>query len=153
VTSEDPADVRDRVAAIPDRLAAAARSATDRPVPAGEWGPSEVVRHLIAVEQIVWLGRLRQLAAETRPTWPWVEPEPWQGEPGATLDELLARFAARRAETVAILDGLDEAGWARTGIHATWGEVDVAALMTRAVDHDDEHIASFAEPGAATARR
>jgi hypothetical protein len=59
------------------------------------------------------------------------------------LDELLATFAARRGETVAILDGFDEASWSRTGIHATWGEIGVVALMQRAIDHDDEHIAGF----------
>jgi hypothetical protein len=141
----DRRDVRDRIATVPDRLAAAARKANTRPVPAGEWSPSEVVRHLIAVEEVVWHARLRQLAAatETRPTWPWVEPEPWHGAPGATLDDLLTTFATLRGETVAVLDGLDEEGWSRTGIHATWGAVDVAELMTRAVDHDEEHIASF----------
>jgi hypothetical protein len=139
----DRRDVRDRVATVPDRLAAAARKAESRPVPAGEWSPSEVVRHLIAVEEVVWHTRLLQLAAANRPTWPWVEPEPWQGAPGATLDELLAKFETLRGETIAILDGFDDEGWTRTGIHATWGEVDVAELMTRAVDHDDEHIASF----------
>ena len=136
-------DVRRRVAAVPDRLAAAARSAIGRPVPAGEWSPSEVVRHLIAVEEAVWIVRLRQLAADEKPRWPWVEPDPWQGAPEATLDDLLARFASLRAATVAILDGLGTEGWSRTGLHATWGEVDVAALMIRAVDHDEEHIASF----------
>jgi hypothetical protein len=149
----DRAEIVGRLAAIPDRLAEAARSAVGRPVSAGEWGPPEVVRHLIAVEEVVWHTRLRQLAAADRPTWPWVEPAPWEGEPGATLDELLDAFAARRVETVAILDGFDETTWGRTGIHATWGEIDVPALMVRAVDHDDEHIASFAVPGAATGGR
>jgi hypothetical protein len=142
--ADERAEVVRRLAAVPDRLAAAARSAADRPVPAGEWGPPEVVRHLIAVEDVVWHTRLRQLAATDRPTWPWAEPEPWRGDPGATLDELLASYEARRRETVAILDGLDEETWSRTGIHATWGEIDVAALMVRALAHDDEHIASFA---------
>jgi hypothetical protein len=150
---EDRVIVRRRLAGVPDRLATAARSAAGRPVPAGEWGPSDVVRHLIAVEDVVWHTRLRQLAAADRPTWAWVEPGPWQGEPDATLDELLETFATRRGETVAILDGFDEPTWRRTGIHATWGEIDVPALMVRAVDHDDEHIASFAAPGATSAGR
>jgi hypothetical protein len=149
----DRVEVVRRLAGVPDRLAIAARSTAGRPVPAGEWGPSEVVRHLIAVEEVVWHTRLLQLAAADRPTWPWVEPAPWQGEPGATLDRLLETFAMRRGETVAILDGFDEATWSRTGIHATWGEIDAPALMVRAVDHDDEHIASFAEPGPALVGR
>jgi hypothetical protein len=144
----DRAEVVRRLAAIPDRLAEAARSAVGRPVLAGEWGPPEVVRHLIAVEEVVWHSRLRQLAAADRPTWPWVEPEPWRGDPGATLDELLATYEARRSETVAILEGFGAETWGRTGIHATWGEINVADLMVRALDHDDEHIASLAGPGA-----
>jgi hypothetical protein len=144
VTADARLDVRDRLATVPDRLTAAARSAVDRPVPAGEWSPSEVVRHLIAVEDEVWHSRLRQLASADRPTWPWVEPAPWQGAPGATLEELLAIFADRRRETVAILDGFDDATWSRTGIHATWGETGVVALIQRALDHDGEHIAGFA---------
>ena len=135
--------LRDRLADLPNRLAVAARSAADRPVPAGEWTPADVVRHLIAVEEEVWHARLQQLATEDRPRWPWTEPDRWLGAPGASLDELLAIYADRRGATMAILDGLDEAGWARTGEHATYGVLDVAGLLTRAIDHDDDHIASF----------
>jgi hypothetical protein len=144
--ADDRAEILARLSAVPDRLTAAARSAVGKLVPAGEWGPSEVVRHFIAVEESVWLARLTTLAAGEKPTWPWVEPAPWQGAPGATLDELLARFAALRGEVVAVLNGFDDEGWSRTGIHATWGEVDVASLMGKALDHDDEHIAGFAAP-------
>ena len=142
-TAEDRSSVRRRLAAVPDRLSGAVRAAAGRPVPAGEWTPSEVVRHLIAVEDVVWHSRLRQLATADRPTWPWLEPAPWEGRPEATVDELIAIFGSLRGETVGILDGFGDEGWARTGIHATWGEVGVVELMNRAVDHDDEHIASF----------
>jgi hypothetical protein len=143
---DDRAEIVARLSAVPDRLAAASRSAVGRPMPAGEWGPTEVVRHLIAVEESVWLARLTTLAAGEKPTWPWVEPAPWEGSPGASLDELLARFARLRGETLVILNGFDDEGWSRTGIHATWGEVDVATLMKKALDHDNEHIAALAAP-------
>jgi hypothetical protein len=137
------ADLRRRLADVPQRLAVATRAEADKPVPAGEWTPAEVVRHLIAVEEEVWHGRLRQLATEERPRWPWTEPDRWLGAPDASLDDLLATYADRRGATIAILDGLDDAGWARTGEHATFGVLDVAALMTRAIDHDEEHLTSF----------
>ena len=137
------ADLRRRLADVPDRLAIGALAVADRPVPAGEWSPAEVVRHLIAVEEGVWHPRLRQLETEARPQWPWAEPGPWQGQPGASLDDLLAIYADRRATTIEMLDALGDAGWARTGEHATFGVLDVAGLMDRAIDHDDEHIASF----------
>jgi hypothetical protein len=144
--TERRADLRDRLAGVPERLALASRAAAaDRTTRPGEWTPAEVVRHLIAVEEEVWHGRLRQLAAEERPRWPWTEPDRWPGAPGASLDELLATYADRRGATIGILDALDDAGWARTGEHATYGVLDVAALMTRAIDHDEEHLASFAD--------
>jgi DinB family protein len=136
-------DLIDRLRAVPDALATAARAASPEPPAPGEWTPSEVVRHLIAVEQEVWQPRLAQLEAEDHPTWPWTEPDPWAGNPGATLDELLATYAAVRGRTMAMLDALDDAGWARTGTHATFGVLDVAGLMVRAIDHDDEHLRSF----------
>ena len=39
----------------------------------------------------------------------------------------------------AALRALDEAGWARSGTHATCGALDVAGLLLVAVDHDNEH--------------
>ena len=130
---------------MPDRVAAAARAASPEPPAPGEWPPTDVVRHLIAVEEEVWHGRLRQLIAEEEPRWAWVEPDRWQGAPDAdaSLDDLLAVYADRRAATVALLDELDDDGWAKTGVHATFGLLDAAGLMRKALDHDDEHIASL----------
>jgi hypothetical protein len=139
----DPADVRARLAAVPAELAMATRSTPTEPPAAGEWGPREIVRHLIAVEELVWQVRLAQLETEDHPRWAWVEPGQWLGAPGAGLDDVLATHAAARASTLAILDALGPAGWARTGTHDTFGVLDVAGLMEKALDHDDEHLASL----------
>ena len=96
--------VRDRFASVPERLGVAARAASPEPPAPGEWPPTDVVRHLIAVEEEVWQPRLRQLIDEDEPRWPWAEPDRWPGSPGASLDELLAVHADRRAATVALLD-------------------------------------------------
>ena len=140
---ETHADLRRRLAEVPGRLAVATRAAADKPTAAGEWTPADIVRHLIAVEEEVWHSRLRQLAAEDRPRWPWTEPDRWLGAPGASLEDLLIVYADRRGTTIAILGELDDAGWARTGEHATYGVLDVAALMAKAIDHVDEHLESF----------
>jgi hypothetical protein len=63
------------------------------------------------------------------------EADGWRG--------VLELFRASRARVVAKLDALDDADWARSGVHETYGRLDVAALMRRALDHDEEHIASF----------
>lgn len=139
----DPVAVRERLARFPARLATAAAAAPQEPPAPGEWTPTEIVRHLIAVEELVWHVRLGQLETEDHPHWAWVEPGQWLGAAGAGLQDVLARQARVRASTLAMLDALGPAGWARTGTHDTFGTLDVAGLMTVAADHDDEHLTSL----------
>ena len=134
----------ERFAVFPGRLADAARAAVDRPVPAGEWGPNDVVRHLIACEVDVHQARLTDLATDAAPEWGLAEPGPWSGEPGLTLAELLDRFAALRSATLITVGELDDAGWSRSGRHATLGVFDVRGLLANAVDHDEHHLAGLA---------
>jgi DinB family protein len=101
-----------------------------------------VLLHLLAVEDEVWQARLLQLATGPEPHWPWFEP----GLPAFEADSsdaVLDAFRASRGRTIASLDALDAAGWAKTGVHERFGPLDVAALLRRAIDHDEEHIASF----------
>ena len=100
---------------------------------------------MIAVERVVWLARLTSIGDENEPRWSWTEPGPEPGLEDTSLDHLLARFADARARTVALLESFDEATWARTGVHATYGRLDVAALLRIAVDHDAEHLRGLAE--------
>ncbi len=147
MTAAARATLLDDLAGFPARLATAARAAAAGAAPtAGEWGPTEVVRHLIAVETDVHQGRLRDLATIDDPRWDWVEPGPWPGEPTLTMDELLERFAGLRRVTIATVEALDDAGWARTGTHARLGVWDVAGLLRNAVDHDADHLGGL-RPG------
>lgn len=142
--ADDRAVLLATLASFPGRLGVAARrAAVGPPPPAGEWGPAEVVRHLIAVEREVHQARLHDLSTQDAPTWSWTEPGPWPGEPTLTLDGVLARFAADRATTVRMLETLDDAGWARTGTHTRLGVWDVAGLVRNAVTHDEEHLAGL----------
>jgi hypothetical protein len=135
-------DLLRELAAVPDQLAEAARSAP--PPPPGEWTPREVVCHLAAVETEVWHARLDALwEGPGEPHWPWVEPGPWDGEGSETLDGALEAFDTRRAATLDRLARLGDAGWARTGVHDTYGRIDVARLVEIAVDHDREHLAGL----------
>ena len=131
-------------AAFADRLTAAALAAEARPVPDGEWGPSEVVRHLIAVERAVWHVRFAQIAVDDDPQWDWTEPGPSPELEGSSLDHILAVFAEARHQTVATVRAFDEPGWARHGTHATSGVLDVAGLLRMAIEHDEEHLAGLA---------
>jgi DinB family protein len=133
----------ERLATFPETVGAAARGAAERPAPPGEWTPEQVARHLIAVETDVHQSRFRDLATQDSPSWTWQEPGPWPGDPELDLDGVLARFGALRSETVAGYRALDDAGWARTGRHATFGEVDAEGLLRLAVEHDEEHLAGL----------
>jgi len=132
----------ERFAAFPSRLAAAARVAG--PTPDGDWGPAEIVRHLIAVEDEVHRKRLADLDGAAEPHWTWTEPGLAPGFDGTSLDSVLAAFATARAGTVDVVSGLGEAGWTRSGIHATFGRLDIAGLLRLATDHDEEHLAGIA---------
>jgi hypothetical protein len=145
LTTVERAALLSSLARFPERLGVAAR-ASDAvgPPPAGEWGPHEVVRHLIAVEVDVHQARLTDLATVADPHWSWAEPGPWPGEPSLSLSDLLDRFTAHRAATVAIAAAVDDEGWARTGTHATLGRWDVGGLLANAVDHDEVHLIGLA---------
>lgn len=139
----DRAALVERFASFPDRLAVAARAAEGRPVPAGEWTPSLVVRHLMAVEGEVWLARLVTLVAGGEPRWSRMEPGPLPGFDDASLDDVLGLFGRLRASTVDFLGMFDDEGWARAGVHETYGRLDVAGLLRVAIDHDEEHLAGL----------
>jgi hypothetical protein len=131
----------DAFASFAPRLAMVAREADGRPVPEGEWGPYEVIRHLIVVEDEVWQTRFRALAAgDHHPRWAWTEPGLALGYEAIPLHEVVAAFAAVRARTVAIIEAFDEKRWTGYGIHATYGRLDVEGLLRLANDHDQEHL-------------
>ena len=135
-------DLRDRIAAIPERLAAGARVSSGEPPAPGEWTASDILRHLIIVDDEVWLPRLRQAQSEEGPYWPDLVRVQWPGEPGASQDRLLEVFTGFRGDLVRLLDGLDEGGWARWGTHYKHGRLDVAGLLEIILEHDDEHVAA-----------
>lgn len=135
----------ERFASFPGKLAEDARAAEGRPVPTGEWAPAEVVRHLLAVERVVWQARLRDLTMFDEPHWMRTEPGLGAGFEDASLDEILDAFTDARAATVEVVRALDDAGWARAGTHEVYGRLDVAGLLRVAIDHDEEHVAGFHE--------
>ena len=142
--SESRDELLSHVAGFPALLEAAAfESAGSAHPPEGEWGVTEHLLHLLAVESVVWQTRLAQVAREDDPQWSWTEPGQAPGFDGAPLSTILAAYAEARATTVSRVDGLDEAGWARYGTHATYGRLDVTGLLRLAHDHDEEHLAAI----------
>jgi hypothetical protein len=128
---------------FPRRFSVAALAAEDERVPPGEWGPAEIARHLIAVEREVWWTRFASVVEEEEPHWSWLEPGLEPGLDGVPLADILARHAAARAHSVEIIDGFTEDQWGRSGVHATYGRLDVAGLLRIVTDHDQEHLAGL----------
>ncbi|HET7726951.1 MAG TPA: DinB family protein [Candidatus Limnocylindrales bacterium] len=133
------------LAAIPERLAAAAEAAdlVEREIPIEGWPARLIVAHLALVERVVWRRRLDDLEAAgdgPGPRWSYTEPGVGEGPGDATLAELLDRFATARSETLARIRALDAAGWARQGVHERFGPLDVAGLLREALKHDEEHL-------------
>lgn len=143
MTDPDRTRLVRRLVAGPGSIAAAAREAAtadgERPLPPGEWDARQVVGHLVATEREVFQARLDQLAVGGEPHWSWVEPGVPDDPDVATLEIALATLADARTATLARLAALDEAGWQRSGVHATLGVLDVTRLLQVAADHDDDH--------------
>ena len=147
MTGTERGAILGRFAAGPGRVASAAAEAQADRLAGGVrrrpdgWSEREIVAHLVRVEREVFQVRLRQLADEAEPHWQWVEPGAGPGH--ASLATLVGRFSAARGATIHYLEGLDDGSWARSGIHVTYGRLDVAGLLGIAVDHDTDHIAEL----------
>ena len=95
----------------------------------------------------VWQVRFVEVLTLDDPHWGWTGAGPGARPGGRALDDIVAAFAAVRAETVATVARFDDDGWARSGTHATYGVLDVAGLLRLAVDHDEEHLRGIVTPG------
>lgn len=112
----------------------------------GEWAIIEVVAHLGDTDERT-LERIRRMLEEDGPML-----EPYDQAAlaierhyiGMDFDEQLARFADLRAEHVRLLEGLDDAGWQRSGIHGEHGRVTVQQLTAHSAGEDGDHLAQIA---------
>lgn len=116
-----------------------------RPEP-GEWAIVEVVAHLADTDERT-LDRLRRMAAEDSPELAAYDQAALAEERGylsMPLERELARFESLRAEHVALLESLDDAGWARIGRHSEHGPVTVQQLTAHSGGEDMDHLAQIA---------
>ena len=58
---------------------------------------------------------------------------------GFTLDDLIARFTAVRRETIAIVDGMEDADLDRQGRHAFFGQGKLERFISWASEHERRH--------------
>ena len=112
----------------------------------GEWSANECVGHLIEAERRGFAGRIRQILAAA-PDAP-ARLEAW--DPPAVAEarrddvragtELVAEFAALRADSVSLVRGLDRDDVTRFGLHPEVGPLRVDELLGEWVHHDRNHV-------------
>jgi hypothetical protein len=116
-----------------------------RPAP-GEWAIIEVVGHLADTEERA-LARTRRMLAEDDPELAPFDQEALADERhylGLDLEGELARLEQLRREHLAVLEGLDGAGWERTGRHGEHGTMSVELYETHVAAEEVDHMAQIA---------
>ena len=144
------AELRDALAATPDRVAALAagldaRTLRERPEP-GEWSMKEVLAHLMELESRLFLPRFRLMATQDRPRFDAFDPIAWARERDrreGRFEDDLAAFRRARAETLAYLVTLPPGAAERPGLSGHFGPLTLAQYVTHAADHDLEHLAQM----------
>jgi hypothetical protein len=114
--------------------------------PADGWRPREVVGHLITGELTDWIERTQRILDHGTAV-PFDRFDRFahqQRDAGATLEELVDRFAALRAGNLERLDALvGEADLHRRGMHPSLGEVTLRELLATWAVHDLDHVAQI----------
>jgi len=101
----------------------------------GEWSMGDVVRHLLAADERVFLPRISRMLAEERPSFASVEDVL---APGRELGPLLDAFESTRGQLVEALRPLGPEAIRREGV-APRGPVTVASYASIVAEHDIEH--------------
>jgi hypothetical protein len=112
-----------------------------RPAP-DAWSVGEVLHHLADAETHQTV-RLRSMLVEDRPVWPAWDEEAYAAGLGydtrPAADALTLILSLRHVNS-RLLASLSPEQWARTAMHPTDGEVDVAGWVTIASDHLKAHV-------------
>jgi uncharacterized damage-inducible protein DinB len=108
----------------------------------GGWSAAQTLAHLRAGDDIV-APRLLQVLVRDEPPLPAFDERRWQDT--AAYDtwpprELIAAFAARRAELVAALRRRPAVDWERAGLHETAGRQTLREIARALVAHEREHL-------------
>lgn len=110
---------------------------------AGEWSVNEVLGHLIEAEERGFAGRIRRILTQ-----PGYVCEGWDPNQVArdrrdhekAAAALLAELAARRDQSMTLVQGLTSAQLLRTAEHPVVGLLSVNDLLHEWIHHDRNHI-------------
>jgi hypothetical protein len=141
----DVADLVERFAATPGRIAAAAAGRSPEQLAAtpadGGWSPLAVLAHVRASDDVL-APRLVAMLVRDRSPLPAFDERRWAevlAYAESDFQELLATFAFRRAELVRVLRRLSAADWQRAGLHEERGVITLEDTLRHLVEHEVEH--------------
>lgn len=142
-----PATLRALVRGLPDEVIRAG-AGTDQPgtTREEEWSIVEVVCHLRDAEQRV-IERMRRMRDEERPLLAAYDQAQLAREANyrhQSLIRALSAFERLRREQIALLEGLDDAGWQHVGLHEEAGEITIEQLAAHTAAHDAVHLGQIA---------
>jgi hypothetical protein len=114
-----------------------------------DWGPFDVVGHLIFGEETDWIPRARIILeyGDSRPFVPFDRFAQFETFKGRSMDELLGMFEEARAANVETLRGmqLTPEQMDLRGMHPELGPVTLGQLLATWMVHDLDHVAQIAE--------
>lgn len=109
------------------------------------WSARDILAHLKACSDM-WGDAILKMINEDKPLMIAMNPRTWIKHTDYLQQEfapLLQAFSAQRLELLAVLKGLPPAGWARTGMMKTWGQVYERNVLRRAdglARHERSHL-------------
>lgn len=112
----------------------------------GKWSVKELVGHLSDTERILSY-RLLRIARGDRTPIEGYDQDPFvanSNAPARTVRSLAEEFGHIRAATLALVRGLDDAAWSRSGV-ANENEVTVRALAHIIAGHEAHHVGVLRE--------
>lgn len=123
-------------------LAGATAEALARRPPSGGWSAHEQIAHL-ARHHVVFLERLRQVAAEDAPHFARyrAEDDPdWPEMASLPTNVVIVKLRALRANIVAWISGLSAAQTMRVGVHPLFGAQTVPEMVEFFLVHEGHHL-------------
>lgn len=118
------------------------------PMADGEWSALQVVGHLLDVD-VVYGFRWRLILTEDRPSYPGYDEKRWSLLQRPAPSQLLAALEGLRAVNLAVLDGVDDVGRRRLGVHGEQGEEQFDLTVRKVAGHDLAHRNQLARTVAA----
>lgn len=114
----------------------------DAPGGDGDWTVRQVVHH-IADSHMNSLIRMKLMLTEEHPTLKPYDQEQWADLPDTNALPIAPSLAILRglhARWTALLRGLPETAWSRTGFHPENGEVTIDSMLESYAHHGQDHV-------------